>query len=360
MKKLVLLIAAILVIITLTTACTPKSSTTTTPGSSASVPGNTTAVAPGNGTLNLLDIDPTTLDPAVVSETTSAQYVMELFSGLLKLDENLKPVSDIAQTWDISTDELTYTFHLKNNIKFQDGKVVKAADFKYSWERAANPATNSQTAATYLGDIVGVNDVVAGKANQISGVKIVDDTTLQVTIDSPKSYFPYKLTYPTTYVVDQANVNSGSDWWKQPKGTGPFKLSLWTQGQSLTLVRNDSYYGTLPSLSQVKYQFYTGLPMDLYETSQIDATGVSTDYKDEVMDQSGPFYKDLTVSPSLGIYYLGFNCTQAPFDDANVRKAFSMAIDKDKIISLIFLDMEKKANGILPPGMPGYNQNLTG
>jgi oligopeptide transport system substrate-binding protein len=361
-KRIILLIGVILVIVTLATACTPKSSsTTTTSGSTQATPGNgTTSVTPGNGTLNLLDIDPTTLDPAVVSETTSAQYVMELFGGLLKLDENLKPVSDIAQTWDISTDGLTYTFHLNNNVKFQSGKAVKASDFKYSWERAANPATNSQTAATYLGDIVGVNDVVSGKTNQISGVKVVDDTTLQVTIGSPKSYFLYKMTYPTTYVVDQTNVNSGSDWWKQPKGTGPFKLSQWTQGQSLTLVRNDSYYGNLPSLSQVKYQFYTGLPMDLYETGQIDVAGVSTDYKDEVMDTSGPFYQDLSVSPSLGIYYLGFNCTQAPFDDINIRKAFSMAIDKDKIISLIFLDMEKKANGILPPRMPGFNQNLSG
>jgi oligopeptide transport system substrate-binding protein len=361
-KRIIVSVAAFLIILVLVTACTNTSGTTTgasTPGTGSGT-STSTAAAPGSGTLNLLDIDPTTLDPAVVSETTSAQYVMELFSGLLKLDANLTPVGDIAQTWDVSADRTTYTFHLRTNAKFQNGKAVTAADFKYSWERAANPATNSNTASTYLGDIVGVNAVVSGQAGQISGVKVVDEHTLQVTIDAPKSYFLYKLTYPTTYVVDQSNVSSGANWWRSPNGSGPFKLSQWTQGASLTLVRNDSYYGTLPAISQVKYQYYTGLPMDLYETDQIDATAVSTDYKDEIMDKSGPFYADLSVFPSLGIYYLGFNCAQPPFDDVNIRKAFSLAVDKDKIISLIFVDMEKKAAGILPPGMPGYNSNLTG
>jgi oligopeptide transport system substrate-binding protein len=357
-KRIIISIAAVLLIMTLVAACTKTAGTTT--GASIPATGTSTSAAAGSGILNLLDIDPTTLDPAVVSETTSAQYVMELFSGLLKLDANLTPVGDIAQTWDLSADRTTYTFHINPKAKFQNGKAVTATDFKYSWERAASPATNSNTASTYLGDIVGVNAVVSGQATQISGVKVIDEHTLQVTIDAPKSYFLYKLTYPTTYVVDQSNVGSGANWWRSPNGSGPFKLSQWTPGASLTLVRNDAYYGTLPAISQVKYQYYTGLPMDLYETSQIDAAGVSTAYKDEVMDKSGSFYQDLTVFPSLGIYYIGFNCAQPPFDDVNIRKAFSLAVDKDKIISLIFVDMEKKAAGILPPGMPGYNQNLTG
>ena len=99
----------------------------------------------------------------------------------------------------VSSDGLTYTFHLRQDVKFQDGTPVTASDFKYSWERAANPATNSPTAATYLGDIVGVNDMLAGKANQISGVKVIDNYTLQVTINSPKSYFLYKLTFPCIF-----------------------------------------------------------------------------------------------------------------------------------------------------------------
>jgi oligopeptide transport system substrate-binding protein len=314
----------------------------------------------GSEILNLADIDPTTLDPAVSTETTSAQYIMEIYSGLLKLDDQMQPSADIATQWQVSPDGLTYTFTLRQDVKFQSGKGVTASDFKYSWERAASPSTSSQTAATYLGDIVGVNDVLTGKSAEISGVKALDKYTLQVKIGSPESYFLYKMTYPTTFVVSKDNVSSGSNWWKKPDGTGPFKLGQWNQGQSLTLVRNDSFYGLKPQLSQVKYQFYSGLPMDLYETGQIDAAGVTTPYIDEVMDKSGPYYQQLAITPALNLEYIGFNCGQAPFDDLNVRRAFSEAIDKDRIVTLIFRDMEEKANGILPPGMPGYNQNLAG
>jgi oligopeptide transport system substrate-binding protein len=183
---------------------------------------------------------------------------------------------------------------------------------------------------------------------------------LQVTIDSPKSYFLYKLAFPTSFVVDKENVAAGGIWWHTPNGSGPFKLSQWTSNQSLTLDRNDLYYGSKPQISQIKFQFYSGRPMDLYEVGKIDATGVSTAYLDAVMDKTGPFNKDLSISPALGIEYIGFVCSQPPFDDAGIRKAFSLAIDKDKIISLVFRDMEQKAGGILPPGMPGYNPNLQG
>jgi oligopeptide transport system substrate-binding protein len=315
----------------------------------------------GNNVLNLAGTDPTTLDPAVSTETTSAQYIMEIFSGLLRLNDKMQPSPDIASAMpEVSSDGLTYTFKLRPDAKFSNSRPVTAADFLYSWERAADPSTNSQTASSYLGDIVGVKDKLSGRASQISGVKVIDDYNLQVTIDSPKSYFLYKLTYPTTFVLDKNNVNSGADWWHNPNGTGPFKLSGWVQNQSLTLTQNDSYYGSKPQISQIKYQFYSGLPMDLYETGKIDATNVSTEYKDTVTDQSTSYYKELSVYPTLGIYYIGFNCNQSPFDDVNVRKAFSLAVDKDKLISLVLKDMEKKANGVLPPGMPGYNSTLTG
>lgn len=320
----------------------------------------TSSAPSGSEVLNLAGSDPTTLDPAVASEANSDQYIREIFSGLLKLNEKMQPVGDIAQSWDVSSDGLTYTFHLRHDVKFQNGRQLTAQDVKYSWERAANPATHSQTVDSYLGDISGIKEELAGTADHISGLKALDDYTLQVTLSSPESYFLDDLTFPSTFIVDRNNVDSGANWWQKPNGTGPFKLGQWTKGQSLTLERNNLYYGTLPHLSQVNYQYYTGLPMDLFETGKIDATEVSTNYFDEVTDKSGPFYKDLTVSPSLELFYIGFNCSKPPFDDVNIRKAFSMAIDKDKIISLVFKNMEQKADGILPPGMPGYNPNLVG
>jgi oligopeptide transport system substrate-binding protein len=324
------------------------------------LPKTSTINSGGEGVLNLYSTDPTTLDPAISGDSTSSEYVMEIFSGLLQLDDKLNPVGDIAKSWNISTDGLIYTFFLRQNVKFHKGRSLTAQDFKYSWERAANPETGSSTASIYLGDILGINEILNGEAVTASGIKVIDDYTLQVTIDAPKSYFLYKLTYPTAFVVDRNNVSSGNNWWHQPNGTGPFVLDEWTSNQSLTLGRNDYYYGDLAKLHQVKYQFYSGMPMDLYETGSIDVTGVSTGYIDAVSDQSGPFYKDLITNSRLGFYYIGFNCNSPPFDDINIRKAFNLAIDKDKIISLVYRNMVLKANGVLPPGLPGYNQNLTG
>ncbi len=158
------------------------------------------------GVLNLYGIDPHTLDPAISGDATSHEYVIQLFSGLVALDDNLEPAPDIAQDWTVSDDGRTYTFELRQDVRFHDGREVKAEDFKYSWDRAADPDTGSLTAASYLGDIVGVSEVLAGESNEISGVRIVDDYTLEVTIDAPKSYFLSKLTYPTAYVVDSNNV----------------------------------------------------------------------------------------------------------------------------------------------------------
>ena len=179
---------------------------------------------PAEKVLNLYGRDPHTLDPAVSGEMRSHQYIMQLFGGLVCLDDNLEPAPDIAREWQVSDDGRTYTFYLRHDVRFHDGREVKAEDFKYSWERACDPATGSLTAATYLGDIVGVGEVLVGESKEISGVRVIDDYTLEVRIDAPKSYFLSKLTYPTAFVVDRANVEPGGEWWRNPNGTGPFKL----------------------------------------------------------------------------------------------------------------------------------------
>ncbi len=312
------------------------------------------------GTLNLYAIDPYTLDPATSSEMTSHSYILQLFSGLVRLDDNLEPAPDIAERWQISDDGRTYTFYLRDNVRFHDGREVKAEDFKYSWQRACDPDTGSLTAATYLGDIVGVEEVLAGKTREISGVRVIDEYTLQVTIDAPKSYFLSKLTYPTTFVVDRANVQSGREWWHRPNGTGPFKLKEWVKSSLLVLEKNELYYGEMAKVDFVAFHLWAGVPMNLYETGEIDVTGVYIDYIDKVTDKAGPFYRELKVTPELSFAYIGFNTTKPPFDDANIRRAFSHAIDKDKLASLVFRDMMQPADGILPPGIPGYNERLSG
>lgn len=308
--------------------------------------------------LTLYGTDPHTLDPALSGDSTSNQYVTQIFSGLLRLDDTLEPRPDIAENWDVSPDGTVYTFYLRKDVKFHDGSPVTASDIKYSWERTCNPATGSSTAETYLGDIVGVAEMLSGKAGEISGVRVINDYTLEVTIDAPRSYFLYKLTYPTTFIVDRKNVASGSNWARKPNGTGPFRLTEWTDTQRLVLESNRLYYGNLPKLDSVVFLLWGGVPMVMYETGEIDVTSVPVSYIDKITDPADPMYDELFISPKLSFYYLGFNFSEPPFDDENVRMAFSMAIDREKITSLIFRDMAEPAYGILPPGMPGFNENL--
>ncbi|MFC2007135.1 peptide ABC transporter substrate-binding protein [Chloroflexota bacterium] len=311
-------------------------------------------------TLNLYGVDPITLDPAVSGEMTSHQYILQMFSGLVRLDDGLEPAPDIAEGWQISSDGKTYTFSLRNDGSFHDGRLVKAGDFKYSWERAADPATGSKTVATYLGDIVGVDEVIDGQKKEISGVTVIDDYTLQVTIDVPKAFFLSKLTYPTAFVVDRANVASGDGWWRKPNGTGPFKLREWDKNNLLVLEKNGLHYGKMAEVDSIVFQLWSGVPMNMYETGEIDVTGVSINYIEKVTDTMGAFHRELQVVPELSFGYIGFNVTRPPFDDVNVRRAFTQAIDKDKVVSVLFKDMVQSAGGILPPGMPGYNENLSG
>jgi oligopeptide transport system substrate-binding protein len=352
MKRVALSILLVLLALVsiVSVACPPK--TTTEPP-----PVSTTA----QGNLNLYNIDPYTLDPATASEANSHEYIFQIFNGLVQLDDNLNPVPDIAKSWKIDNGTI-YTFTLRQDVKFHDGRGVKADDFKYSWERACAPETMSQTAMTYLGDIVGVEDVLVGRTKDISGVKVLDDYTLQVTIDAPKPYFLYKLGYTTTFVVDRNNVALalGGAWWRTPNGTGPFKLKEWRQGQSLVLERNPDFHGEKAKVATVTFKILAGRPMDLYETGEIDATDVSIDYIDKATDAAGPFLEELKIYPELSFSYIGFDCTRPPFNDANIRRAFSMAIDKQKLVSLVFKDMVASASGILPPGMPGYNSQLKG
>jgi oligopeptide transport system substrate-binding protein len=308
--------------------------------------------------LNLWDEGPITLDPAVSGEMSSHLYVMHLFSGLVKLDSDMNVAPDIATSWDITDGGTTYVFHLRRDVRFHSGAKVTAADVKYSWERACSPSTDSNTAGTYLGDIVGARDVLDGRATDISGVTILDDYTLQVRIDKPRSYFLDKLTYPTTFIVDRDNVADGADWWRRPNGTGPFKLARWDVGSLLELQRSNVYYGTAPLLDTVSFHLLAGLPMSLYEQGQIDVLNVSTSYMELVTDPANPFYYQFVSSPELSLYYIGFDVTEPPFDDAYVRRAFCHAVDRERMAKVIFKDSVRAATGILPEGLPGFDPSL--
>lgn len=314
---------------------------------------------PESGGLNLSGSSPSTLDPALCTDAISAGYIVEIFSGLVTLDSDLNVVEDIAESYEISTDGMTYTFHLHEGVRFHDGGEVTASDFKYSIERATSPETGSPVAEAYLGDIVGVKEKLGGKADEVSGVRVVDKETLEITIDAPKAYFLAKLTFPTAFVVDEENVASGDSWWRHPNGTGPFKLDEWQVGRYIVLERNQDFYGGEVKLDRATFHL-SGSSMTMYENDEIDVTQVSTANLERVLDPTNQLNQELVVVPELSVSYIGFNNAVPPFDDEKVRQAFCHAVDKEKIIQVLLKDAVSSADGILPPGMPGYSGELEG
>ncbi len=306
------------------------------------------------GTLRLFAAEPRTLDPALVRYTVSAEYVVEIFSGLVSLDADLRVVPDLAESWEVSPDGRSYTFVLREGASFHSGRAVTAADFKYSLERACNPRTGSGVAGVYLGDIVGAEDVLSGRADEMRGVEVLDDRTLRITIDEPKAYFLSKLTYSTAFVVDRDNVGA-SDWFQRPNGTGPFRLTEYSS-ERIVLERNELYYRDKPGLERVVFWFSGGSPMSMYENGELDIVGVSPADVERVRDPANPLHADLSTVPQLDIYYLGFDVSQPPFDDVKVRQAFTLAVDRRKLTEVVLQGMGYPAEGIVPPGMPGYER----
>jgi oligopeptide transport system substrate-binding protein len=300
--------------------------------------------------------NPRDYDPA----TTHGSGNKLVFSGLVSFDPHLNLVPDLAESWGISADGMTYNFTLRENAKFHDGRPVTAQDVIYSWERAASPELASDTVQTYLGDIVGVEEMVSGKADHISGLKALGEHNLQVTIDAPKPYFLLKLTYPTGFVVDKANVESGEDWYRHPNGTGPYRLLEWNSYESIIYEANADFYLGKPSIPYVILQLYQGEDVRLYETGDIDIAGVGLYSIDRFLDPTEPLHAELIQGVNLCTGYIVFDVTQPPFDDVNVRKAFSMAFDRQRYIDVVLRGQALPAAGPYPPGLPGFNYDLRG
>ena len=317
---------------------------------------------PVGGVMRRLFSDPPTLDPHKTSDTTSAFIIGEVFSGLVTLNTDLQIVPDIADRWEISQDGMVYTFHLLPDAKFADGKPITAQDFVYSLNRAADPELASPVARTYLSDIVGVTEVLDGEATEISGLKAIDERTLEITIDAPKAYFLAKLTYPTAFVVDKDNVESGGDnWTDAPNSTGPFMLKEYKIGEHIILERNDNFYREPAYIDRAVFNLAGGQAMALYENDEIDITGVSIFDLERLKDPTEPLSSELKIAPpGFSVSYIGFNVNEPPFDDVHFRRALNLAIDKELIANEVLAGLTVPAYGILPPGFPGYTDGLEG
>jgi oligopeptide transport system substrate-binding protein len=326
-------------------------------------PGQLHGINPGQTSTNVLRLygrEPVTLDPALAGDANSTEFIDKIFSGLVALNDKLEIVPELAQSWDVNDGGTVYTFHLRDGLKFQDGTPVTADDFKYSVERITDPATGSQVASSYVNDILGAADKLAGKAKEVKGVEVVDPRTIRITIDAPKAYFLSKLSYHTFYIVDHRNVEQGgANWSTKPNGTGPFKLTSISQDQ-IVLASNPNYVGGQPPVARVEFTLRGGSPMTMYEQGELDATFAPATDIERVLDPTNPLNQDLRTIPGLDVWYLAFDTKQPPFDDVKVRQALAYATDKAGIAKVLEQKTVIPADGILPPGLPGYNKDLKG
>jgi oligopeptide transport system substrate-binding protein len=283
-----------------------------------------------------------------------------VYSGLVSLDKDFQVAPELAERWEVGGGGTIYTFHLRHDARFHNGRPFVAADVIYSWERAADPDTDSDDVLTYLGDIVGVREMRAGAAEHISGLIAIDDHTLQVTIDAPKPYFLMKLTYTTAYILDQANVESGPEWYRTPNGTGAYRLIRWDAFKARIYQRNEDFYLDPPEIPFVIERLYAGNALALYETGEIDLTGIGADSVERMRDPAEPMHAELNENASMCTSYIAFDVAQAPFDDLKVRQAFALAFDRQRYLDVIYRGLAIPARGVYPPALPGYSSDLKG
>jgi oligopeptide transport system substrate-binding protein len=334
------------------------------PGEPAQPPG--TSLSPTQAASNaaidhgnaifLADVEPETLDPA--KWTGSAEEIVgDLFSGLVRLSPDLQVVPDLAESWDVSSDGTVYTFHLRPGVVFHSSRPFTAHDVKFSWERALSPATGSFTAPTYLSDILGTHELMSGSTAELEGINVIDDLTLSVTLDGPKAYFLAKLAYPTSWIVDRETAD---DIEANPIGTGPFRLLRRTIGEEIVLQRNPDYSVGPAALEYIVYRIYPGYPVQLYEGGEIDFTYLPEDLLQRAGDPADTLYGQVYPETGLCTYFGALDASQPPFDDPEVRRAFALAIDKDRYSDVVRDGLLPPAAGLFPPGLPGYSGQAQG
>lgn len=302
--------------------------------------------------------DPEDLDPALGSGSAD-DYKALLYAGLVRLTPQFSVEPDLAESWVVSDDGLVYTFTLRADARFADGRTITAEDVRSSWERVADPETSSNGASTYLGDIAGVQARLDGEATEISGLTVIDDRTLQVTLDGPKPYFLAKLTYPVTFVTDPYDLAKGDRWMFEPNASGPYVLGRITADEVVVFERNPNYHTPAPT----RYLAYIvnpgGSGLSLYQAGEIDVTGLSGEDALQISsDAADPLHDELTTVASMCTSYIQVDPTRAPFDDPAVRRAFALAVDRQGLVENLTANTSLPATTILPPAMPGYTPDV--
>lgn len=302
--------------------------------------------------------EPPTLDWNLATDSISIRVIDNIMEGLTQFDDSLDPVPAVAREWRVSDGGKKYTYVLRNDVYWSDGKKVSAYDFEYSWKRLLDPSTAAEY-AYFLFDVENAKEYNSGQIKDASlvGVKALDDTTLEIRLRKPVVYFPGITTFVVTFPMRKDIVEKFGDRWTDPRNivtNGPFLLKEWRHEYSVTLAANKGYYGKRPGLDEVRFYVIgeSTTALTLYETGGLEIVTIPPlaipHYKDN---------KEYVHHPFLRGNYYGFNVDKPPVNNRKVRQAFSMAIDRG-VFPQILKGGELPANSWIPEGMQAYNPNV--
>ena len=304
--------------------------------------------------------EPETIDPAIITGQPEGRIVNALFEGLCTYDAKGKVCPGVASSWEISPDGKTYTFHLRADACWSDGRPLNAYDFVASWRRTLTPATGSQ----YNYQLFPIKNAKAFAEGKIAdfvdvGVRAADDRTLVVELENPTPYFLELCAFPTLQPVPVRLIEQDGDDWIKPGhivGNGAYVLESWRINDKIRLKKNPRYWNrdqvaldtvdVLPiSDANVAFNFFASGLADLVMDKGLAPPALLDDMKKR---------PDFHAAPFLGIYFLRYNCSRGPFADERVRRAFSLAVDKKRIVEKITRAGELVSPGFVPPIIPGY------
>lgn len=295
--------------------------------------------------------DLVSLDPAKSSNQQDFTVVNFVHGGLVRLDAGLQTVPSLAESWSVSDDSLTYTFTLRSGITFSDGTPITADDVVWTFNHALDPKTGGWTGAYYFTMIQGADEVAAGTATEVSGVKKVDDRTVAITIKQPASYFLSSLSAGPSKIISRAAADPN---YQGTVSSGPFTVEAWNRGQGLQLVPNPKFFEPVTGVSELDFVFNqdSETAYQLYRTNQVDILGSSQDPVPAARVPEVSSSPDFKSTPAFNTRYVGFNNTIAPFDNVAVRQALARAIDRDTLANQVLGGTVSPTGRILPAGFP--------
>jgi peptide/nickel transport system substrate-binding protein/oligopeptide transport system substrate-binding protein len=312
----------------------------------------------------MLGANPITLDPALVTDLYGRAIVNQVFDGLVQFDANLKPIPALAEFWEGSRDGRTWTFALRQGVKFHNGREVTAQDVVYSFMRLLD-STKPLPVAQLFQHIQGAKEFRAGKTPSVRGLQARDRYTFHMVLEEPLAPLLTVLGFANTAVVPQEEVEKPrGDFEHAPVGTGPFKFVRWQPNQEIVLAANDHYYEGRPFLDAVVFKIMVGAKLEEtfaeFLKGNLEETMIPSGKLEEV--RVNPHYRQYqhVRKPTLSLLYLGFNTQMKPFDDRRVRQAFNYAVNKEVIVRKNARLGHVPAVGALPPWLPGHDPDLQG